>query len=228
LPDSEERSDQLDALGQALELGFRAGRGDILAQLHHLRLQVDRAQQVEDGLGAHRGIEVVAVFLAHLHELLFVEQLAAFERGQARLGDDVGFEVQDALDVTQGHVQHQADARGQRLEEPDVRDRRGQVDVAHALAAHLGQRHFRAALLADHAAVLHALVLAAQALVVLDRPEDRRAEQAVALGLERAVVDGLGLLHFAVGPRADQVRRRQRDLDRVEVERRALLVEQVQ
>jgi hypothetical protein len=30
-----------------------------------------------------------------------------------------------------------ADARlGMRLEEPDVRHRRGQVDVAHALAAH--------------------------------------------------------------------------------------------
>ena len=105
---------------------------------------------------------------------------------------------------------------------------RGQVDVAHALAAHLGQRHFGAALLADHAAVLHALVLAAQALVVLDRSEDGGAEQAVTLGLEGAVVDRLGLLHFAEGPRADQVRRRQRDLDRVEIERLALLVEQVE
>ena len=45
----------------------------------------------------------------------------------------------------------------------------GELDVAHALAAHLGLRHFDAALLADHAAVLQALVLAAQALVVLDR-----------------------------------------------------------
>ena len=80
---------------------------------------------------------------------------------------------------------------------------RRELDVAHALAAHLGQRHFGAALLADHAAVLHALVLAAQALVVLDRTEDRRAEQAVAFRLERAVVDRLGLLHFAERPRAD-------------------------
>src|SRR3546814_7672617 len=85
-----------------------------------------------------------------------------------------------------------------------------------------------AASYAHHAAVLHALVLAAQALVVLDRPEDGGAEQAVALGLEGAVVDGLGLLDFAERPRADQVRRGQRDLDRVEVERRALLVEQGQ
>src|SRR5690606_12509623 len=115
-----------------------------------------------------------------------------------------------------------------RLEEPDVRNRRGQVDVAHALATHLGQGDLGAALLADHAAVLHALVFAAQALVVLDRTEDGRAEQAIALWLERAVVDGLRLLDFAEGPRTDQVRRRERDLDRVEVERGTLLVEQVE
>src|SRR5690606_22326607 len=109
-----------------------------------------------------------------------------------------------------------------------MRNRAGQVDMAHALAAHLGQGDFGAALLADHATVLHALVLAAQALVVLGRPEDGGAEQAVTLGLEGAVVDRLGLLHLAEGPRADQVRRSQGDLDRVEIQRLALLVEEIE
>ena len=59
-----------------------------------------------------------------------------------------------------------------------MRDRRCELDMAHAVAAHLRQRHFDAALLADDALVLHALVLAAQAFVVLDRPEDAGAEQA--------------------------------------------------
>src|SRR5438270_6207980 len=40
------------------------------------------------------------------------------------------------------------------------------------------QRDLDRALLADDALVLHALVLAAQALVILDRPEDAGAEQA--------------------------------------------------
>src|SRR5262249_34496044 len=80
---------------------------------------------------------------------------------------------------------------------PDVRDGRREVDVAHALAAHLGLDHLDAALLAHHATVPHALVLAAVALVVLGRPEDLGAEQAVTLGLEGAVVDGLRLLHLA-------------------------------
>src|SRR5690606_11815458 len=224
----DERLDQLDALGQALELGLRTGGGDLLAQAGHLGLQVDGAQQLVDRLGAHGGVEVVAMLLARLHVLVFGQQLAALERGQARLGDDVGFEVQDALDVAQGHVQHQADAGRQRLEEPAVRDRRGQVDVAGARAADRGKGGLGAARLAGRAAVLQALVLAAQALVVLDRSEDRGADQAVTLGLERAVVDRLGLLHLAEGPRADQVRRSQGDLDRVEVQRLALLVEEVE
>mgnify|MGYP003694640049 CR=1 FL=1 len=58
-----------------------------------------------------------------------------------------------------------------------------EVDVAHALAADLRLDHLDAALLADHAAVPHALVLAAVALVVLRRAEDlarRRARRAPA------------------------------------------------
>jgi hypothetical protein len=98
-----------------------------------------------------------------------------------------------------------------------VGDRRGQLDVAHALTAHLGQRDFNAALLADHAAMLQALVLAAQTFVILHRTENLGAEQAVALRLEGAIVDGLRLLHFAERPGADFLRRRQANLDGVEL-----------
>src|SRR6204780_1795857 len=97
-----------------------------------------------------------------------------------------------------------------------MRHRRRELDMAHALAPHPRERHFDRALLADDALVLHALVLAAQALVILDRPEDARAEQAVALGLEGTVVDGLRLLDLAVGPGQNLLRRRDRDPDLVE------------
>jgi hypothetical protein len=120
-----------------------------------------------------------------------------------------------------------ADAAGEALEEPDVRAGRGQLDVAEALAAHLGLCDLDAALVADDAAVLHPLVLAAEALPVGDGAEDARAEEAVALGLERAVVDRLRLRHLAVRPLANLLRRRQRDADRLEVGRelRLLLLE---
>ena len=104
---------------------------------------------------------------------------------------------------------------------------RRQLDVAHALAAHLGQRDLDAALLADQALVLHALVLAAQALVVLDRPEDARAEQAVALRLEGAVVDGLRLLDLAERPGGNIVRAGDRDADLIERRGLNLLLEEV-
>ena len=174
-------------------------------------------QQLVHGLGAHARVELVAVLLDGLEIHLVGQQLAALQRRHARIDDHEGLEIQHALDLAQRHVEHQADARRQRLQEPDVRDRARELDVAHALAAHLGLRDFDAALLADHAAMLEALVLAAQALVVLDGSEDLGAEQAVALRLEGAVVDGLRLLDLAERPGPDQVRRGQADLDGVEV-----------
>src|SRR5205823_7064842 len=88
--------------------------------------------------------------------------------------------------------------------------------MAHALAPDARQRHLDRALFADDALVLHPLVLAAQAFVVLDRPEDARAEQAVALGLEGPVVDGLRLLDLAVEPGQNLLRGRDRNPDLVE------------
>jgi hypothetical protein len=98
----------------------------------------------------------------------------------------------------------------------DFRNQMCAVGLAHALAPDLGERHLDAALLADHPTVLQALVLAAQALVVLDGPEDLGAEQPVALRLEGAVVDRLRLLHLAERPGTDLLRRRNADADGVE------------
>src|SRR5207249_2552011 len=127
----------------------------------------------------------------------------------------------------QRHVEQKADARRQRLQEPDVRNGRGQFDMAHALAPDARQRHFDRALFADDALVLHPLVLAAQALVILDRPEDAGAEQAVALRLEGPVVDGLRLFDLAVGPGQNLLRGRNRNPDLVEDLSRSRRIEEI-
>ena len=132
-------------------------------------------------------------------------------------GDDRRREVEDLLELLGRHVEQVADPRGDALEEPDVRDRSGQVDVAHALATHLGAGDLDAAALADDALVAHALVLAAVALPVLGRTEDALAEEPVLLGLERAVVDGLGLRDLARAPGADLLRGGEADADGVEI-----------
>jgi len=65
--------------------------------------------------------------------------------------------------------------------------------VTHPLTAHLLAGDLDAAALADDALVADTLVLAAVALPVLGRTEDALAEEAVLLGLQRAVVDRLRL-----------------------------------
>jgi hypothetical protein len=89
--------------------------------------------------------------------------------------------------------------------------------VAEAFAAHLAERNFHAALVADDAAVLHALVLAAQALPVSDRAKDTGAEQSVAFRFEGAVVDRLRLGYFTVRPAANLLRRGELNLNGVEI-----------
>src|SRR5260370_21633212 len=137
------------------------------------------------------------------------------------------FEIKDALEILERHIEQQPDPARQRFEKPDMRHRSGELDMTHPLAPYARQRHLDRALFADDALVLHALVLAAQALVVLDRPKDARAEQAVALGLEGPVIDGLRLFDLAVGPGQNLLRARDRNPDLVEDLSRHLPAEKI-
>ena len=219
-----ERVHHLQPLGVLQLLLDGVLRAHLLAQLRRHALDVDALEQLLDRFRAHLRAELLAVVLARLAELIFVQQLVRLEVGVARLDDDVGLEVEDALEIAQRDVEQVADAARQPLEEPHVADRGGQRDVAEALAPDLGLRDFHAALVADDAAVLHPLVLAAQAFPVGDRAEDLRAEEPVPLRLERAVVDRLRLRHLAVRPGEDLVRGRERDADGVEVGRQGAAI----
>src|SRR5688572_2110665 len=210
--------DHLQALGE-LQLLLRRGLGaHLLAQLGGQAIDADAPEQFLDRFRAHLRLELrEAVLFARLAELILGEELVLHQLGITGIDHDIGFEIQHPLEITERDVEQVANAARQALEEPHVAHRRGELDVAEALAPHLGLRHFHAALVADHAAVLHALVLAAQALPVGDRAEDLGAEQAVALRLERAVVDRLRLGHLTERPLFDLVGRREADANRVEV-----------
>jgi hypothetical protein len=112
-------------------------------------------------------------------------------------GDHVGSEVDDLFEVLRCQVKEVAQTGGNTLEVPDVRDRSGQLDVAHPLAADLGTGDLDAAALTDDALEAHALVLAAVAFPVAGRTEDLFAEKTVLLRLQGAVVDGFRLLDLA-------------------------------
>src|SRR5258708_40358572 len=91
--------------------------------------------------------------------------------------------------------------------------------MAEPLTTHLGLRDFDPALVADHAAVLHALVLAAQTFPGGDGSEDPGTKQTIALRLKGAVIDRFRLGNFAVRPPTDLFGRSQRDANRLKVRR---------
>ena len=132
-------------------------------------------------------------------------------------GDDVRGEVDDLFQVLRRQVEQIAEPAGHALEVPDVRDWGGKLDVPHPVAPYLRSRYLDPAPLADDPLEADALVLAAMALPVTGGPEDPLAEQAVLLGLQGPVVDGLRLLDLAVRPRPDLVRGGQADPQLIEV-----------
>ena len=211
-----------------LLLDVAVGLADLSAQLGLHLVEVEGFEHLADRFRADgRGEAVGTELLLRLEILLLGQQLTVLERGEARLKHDVIFEIEDALEILERHVEQQTDAARQRLQEPDVRDRSCELDMAHALAPNAAERYFDRAFFADDALVLHALVLAAQALVVLDRPKDARAEQTVAFGLEGPVVDRFRLFDLAVRPGQNLFRARDRNPDLVEDLRRDLRAEKI-
>ena len=214
--------DPVDLLGRAVaDLLHLAVRG--LAHLAaRVALGAGRLELAEVGLELLLpGLDVVVPALLELGPL---DRDPCLEGRQIALpglvvhvGDHVGGEVDDLLQVLRRQVEQVAETARHTLEVPDVRDRRGQLDVAHPLAPHLGPSDLDAAALADDALEPDALVLAAVALPVPGRTEDLLAEEPVLLRLERAVVNRLRLLDLAVRPLPDVLSRGQPDAKVVEV-----------
>ena len=186
----------------------------LFAELDRQLDEVHPRQQLLDGFGPHVGGErFLAVLALRLPEFLLRQHLAFAERRITGIGDGVVLEVDHLFQRRGLHVEQRAQAARHRLEEPDVHDGRGELDVAHPLAADPAVRDLDAATVADHALVLHPAVLAAGAFPVLFRSEDALAEQAVAFRTVSAVVDRLGLFHLAERPTADVLRAGQSDFD---------------
>ena len=121
------------------------------------------------------------------------------------LSDHVRSEVNDLLQVLRSQIQQVTQAGRNTLEVPNVGHGSSQLNVAHALTTYLRAGHLNATALTHNALEAHALVLTAVALPVLGGAEDTLVEEAVLLGLQGTVVDGLGLLNLTKGPTTDVV-----------------------
>lgn len=119
----QEALDDLQALDDLLGLQLRLGRRQLFQKLHLLALEVEVLEHDADRFRADAGREgVFTVLVLRFEQFVFGQQLILFERGQARLDHDIRLEVQHALELLELHVEQQADAARQRLQEPDVRD----------------------------------------------------------------------------------------------------------
>ena len=196
--------DDLQALQHLLLAMLRRLTNHRRAQFLRRAVDVKTLQQFTDGGRTDVALERRVAFrlrlLAQREVLVFVEQLALTHFLRARIDDDVVRIIDHLLEVTERDVEQVAHRGRQGLEEPDVRHRHRQFDMTHALAPDLAERDFHAASVTNHAAIADPLVLPAMAFPVLDRTEDALTEQAVLLGLERAVVNGFGLGDFAPRP----------------------------
>ena len=193
--------DDFQPLDDLFGLQFAGGDSQIGTQLVGFGLQINLAQHFTDRFGPNTGVERVgAVLIFGVQKFLFGHQLAVDQVSQAGFDHHILFKIQNAFQIAQRHVQHQADAAGQRFQKPDMRNRGGQFDMAHAFAAYLLQGDFDAAFFAGHTAVFHPLVFAAQTFVIFDRAKDTGAEQAVPLWFEGPIVDGFRLFDLAEGP----------------------------
>ena len=87
--------------------------------------------------------------------------------------------------------------------------------MAKTLTANFGLNNFDAAFFADDAAVFHAFIFTAIALIIFDWPENLGTEQTIAFGLERSVVNRFGLFYFTMAPLKDFLRTGQADAHRL-------------
>ncbi len=78
--------------------------------------------------------------------------------------------------------------------------------MAEAFATYFCLGDFDATLIANHATVLHAFVLSAEALPISYRSEDSCTEKSVTLGFERAVIYCFGFGHLTMRPLPDLFR----------------------
>src|SRR5262245_7233319 len=195
-----ERIDDLEPLEQHLLPMLRRLRRHFGAQRLGELVDVETTQQLAHrgraDVGDERGVSFLARLRAEVEVLVLVEQLVRLNVLVAWLDDDVVRVVDHLLEVTERDIEQVPHRAGQCLEEPDVRDGNGELDVTHALATHLAQGHFDAATVADDTAIPNSLVFAAVAFPVLHGTENALAEEAILLRLERPVVDGLRLRHF--------------------------------
>ena len=190
----------LKPLGQLLPLGYRVGLTDFLSQLLGKFLQLNLAQQLLYRFCAYAHLEALAVLLPQLAIPFFAQQFVHAQRGIARINHNIAVEIENFLQFFQGEIKEVTHLAGQTLQKPYMGNGGCQFYMAHAFSSHFGLNYLNPTFFADYSPMFHTFVLAAIALVVLSGPKDLGTKQAITLGLESPVIDGLRLLDLSIRP----------------------------
>ena len=175
-------------------------------QLLGLLVQVNGLEQLLDGFCTHANAELVSVSLPGVLVFLFGQYLLVVQTGLTGIQHDIGREIKHFFQHPGREIQDQSHSAGNSLEVPDMRYRRCQFNMAHALSADTGLCNLHAAAVADYTLISDFLVFAAMAFPVFVGPENFLTEQTVPLGLQCSVVDGFRLHDLSMGPFADLIR----------------------
>ena len=181
-----------------------------MTQIVRKVIKIQFGEKVIDGLCTHFCNEFVRVgilkelivfwnFLHPIEILLFCQQVKVVDALLCHLtglNNDIALIVNNHIEFFSRQTKQITYLVWQRLEIPNVCDRHNQLDVAHTLTTYLLFCNFNTATVADNAFIADAFVLAAVALIVLNRTEDALAEQAVTFWLVCTVVDCFRLQHL--------------------------------
>ena len=111
----------LQTLGKLLVLGFGTGDFEFGVQRLNFGWQIQIAQQFTNALGTHKSNKLVTMLFHHVQILLFSEQLGPLKATHhTRIGNNIGFKIEHALNISQRHVQHHTETGWQGFQEPNM------------------------------------------------------------------------------------------------------------
>src|SRR5690625_2287503 len=176
---------------------FRARHPKNLLQLGDQWLELHLCKNIANRFRAHFGYEcIIAVLVQSLAIFLFGQELLLLKRRPARIDDHVVLVVNDPFQTPGSHIENQTDPARHTLQEPDVRNRNGELNVPHPFTADTRNRYLNSTAVTNDILVFDPLVFSAGAFVIPDRPENPLTEKSSRLRLKGAIIDGFRILDF--------------------------------
>ena len=100
------------------------------------------------------------------------------------------------FEISGRHAHDKTDTRWHASEKPDMRNRNGELNMAHSLATDNGSGDFHSTLLTNNTFISNTAVFSTVTFEIVIRTENLLVKEAAFLAALGAVVDGFRLRHF--------------------------------